>query len=94
MKLFRKAGCGCIYIEVGEGWSGTQIVVESCGGSDGSVSPFFAGPSSYIRMENLGGEFISEEEHRPEGPGCTRANENAEWDMEADEMVKWLDANQ
>lgn len=64
MKLFRKAGCGCIYIEVGNGWSGTQIVVESCAGSDNSVSPFFAGPNEYIRAENLSGEFISEDEHR------------------------------
>ena len=64
MKLFRKAGCGCIYIEVGEGQEGTQIVVEDCGGSDGSVWPFFSGPSNRIMPRNLGGEFISEEEHR------------------------------
>jgi hypothetical protein len=63
MKLFRKAKCGCVYIEVGEGGSGTQIIVENCAGSDGSVSPFFAGPSNYIQVENLVSEFVSDEEH-------------------------------
>lgn len=64
MKVFKKAGCGCLYLDANNATGEVlQIVVEPCCSDPDDVDFYFAGPCNRILPEKMTDDYVSYEEH-------------------------------